>query len=61
MKKSLKIILGIIVGIVLCFVIDLIFIFTFNRPLFAVRENNGNKYIGIVMIHIIVMNFQCHK
>ena len=56
MKKSLKIILGIIVGIVLCFVIDLIFIFTFNRPLFAVRENNGNIYIGI-----FYDTYNCHE
>lgn len=58
MKKNLKIILGIIVGIVLCFVIDLIFIFTFNRPLFAVRENIGDS-VNIIYRGIFYDTYNC--
>lgn len=52
MKKWLKITLGVVGCIILCFVIDLICIFTINRPLFAIKtENNGsvnNIYKGIL-------------
>ena len=52
MKKSFKIILLIIVIIIICIIIDLICIFTINRPLFAIRtENEGavNKvYKGLL-------------
>lgn len=40
MKKELKITLGVIGGIILLFAIDLICIFTINRPLFAVKKDN---------------------
>ena len=43
MKKNLKIVLSIIVLMALFLIIDLICIFTLNRPLFAIRtENNGS-------------------
>lgn len=45
MKKWMKISIGVIGAIVLFFVIDLICIFTINRPLFAIQsENNGMSY-----------------
>lgn len=47
MKKWLKITLGVIGGIILLFIIDLICIFTINRPLFAIKKDNGNVYKGI--------------
>lgn len=47
MKKWLKITLGVIGGIVLLFIIDLICIFTINRPLFAIKKDNVNVYKGI--------------
>lgn len=40
MKKWLKITLGVIGGIILLFVIDVACIFTINKPLFAVKEDN---------------------
>lgn len=44
MKKWVKIILGVIGILVLLFIIDIVCIFTINRPLFAIRsENNGSN------------------
>lgn len=43
MKKSLKIILIIIVIIILGFIIDFICIFTINRPIFAIKDDNVYK------------------
>lgn len=40
MKKGLKITLGVIGGIILLFAIDLICIFTINRPLLAIKKDN---------------------
>lgn len=45
MKKSLKIIIGIVVILVLTIVIDLICIFTINRPIFVVSEDYGSYAI----------------
>lgn len=47
MKKSYKIILLVIVLILLLFVIDIVCIFTINRPLFAIQNDGGNVYRGI--------------
>lgn len=47
MKKSLKILLTIISIIVLYFVIDLLFIFTLNRPLFMIKEKSPYTYSGL--------------
>lgn len=45
MKKWLKIVLGIVGAIVLCFALDLIFIFKVNKPLFAVNKSkDGADY-----------------
>lgn len=58
MKRSLKIIIGIIIVIVLCFVIDLVCIFTIKRPLFAVREDNGDS-VNIVYKGIFYDTYNC--
>ena len=42
MKKWLKITLGVVGGIILLFAIDLICIFTINRPLFAVKQDDND-------------------
>lgn len=47
MKRWLKITLGVVGIIVLLFVIDIICIFTINRPLFAIQNDGGNVYRGI--------------
>lgn len=47
MKKWLKIILGVTGGIIVLFAIDIICIYTINRPLLAIKENNGKVYKGI--------------
>ena len=46
MKKSLKIFLIYIGIIILLFIIDLICIFTINRPILAIKDGN-NVYKGI--------------
>ena len=47
MKKTLKIILILVLLFLLLITIDLICIFTFNKPLFAIKENN-QVYRGIL-------------
>lgn len=47
MKKSLKITLGILGGIILLLIVDLICIFTIKRPIFAIKKDNGTAYKGI--------------
>lgn len=47
MKKWQKIILGIIGIIVLLFIIDLVCIFAIDRPIFAIKKDNGTAYKGI--------------
>lgn len=46
MKKRIKIIIGGIAVILILFIIDLVCIFTINRPLFAIK-NEENVYKGI--------------
>ena len=48
MPQKLKITLGIIAFIILCFVIDLLCIFNINRPLFAVQARKPYTYIGLL-------------
>jgi len=47
MKNKVKIVLSIICVIVFFFVVDLICIFTINKPLFAVKDKNGYVYRGL--------------
>jgi hypothetical protein len=43
MKKWLKILIIIIIIGVFCFVIDVASILIFSKPIFAIKENNGNS------------------
>lgn len=47
MKRWLKIILSVIGIIILTIIIDLICIFTINKPLFAIKDKNGYVYRGL--------------
>lgn len=47
MKKIFKILISIIVVIILCVVLDLIFIFTTNRPLFGIQVRQPYTYTGL--------------
>ena len=60
MKKWLKIVLGVIGGIVLLFAIDLICIFTIHRPLFAIKEDNGDS-VNIVYRGLLYDTLYCHE
>lgn len=59
MNKCLKIILGGIGIIVLLFALDLICILTFNRPLFAIKQDNGDS-VNIVYKGILYDTYNCH-
>lgn len=47
MRRWLKIIIFIFIIIILLFIIDLICIFTINRPLFAIKDKNDYVYKGL--------------
>lgn len=59
MKKWLKVILCCLGIIVLCFLVDVICIFTINRPLFAVRQDNGDS-INIIYKGLLYDTYNCH-
>ncbi len=48
MKKELKILLSIVGSICLLLTIDLFCIYALNRPLFAIKRENGSVYRGIL-------------
>lgn len=56
MKKYMKIIVGLISTIIILLIIDLICIFTINRPLFAIKENNSEVYRGL-----FYDTYNCHE
>ena len=60
MKKWLKIAIGIVVGIILLFVVDLICIFTINRPLFAIKEDNGDS-VHLIYRGLFYDTYNCHE
>ena len=60
MKKSIKISLIVIGIIVLCFIIDLICIFTINRPLFAIKEDNGDS-VNLIYRGLFYDTYNCHE
>ena len=60
MKKWLKITLGVIGGFVLLLVIDLVCIFTIHRPLFAIKEDNGDS-VNIVYRGLLYDTLYCHE
>ena len=60
MKKIIKIILGIIIAFILLFIIDLIFIFTTNRPILAIKEDNGDS-VNIIYRGLLYDTYHCHE
>jgi len=60
MKKWLKITLGVIGGVILLFAIDLICIFIINRPLFAIKEDNGDS-VNLIYRGIFYDTYNCHE
>lgn len=47
MKRLIKIMLGIIIVIIICIVVDFICIFTMNRPLFGIQVRQPYTYTGL--------------
>lgn len=60
MKKSIKIILSIIGIIILLFIIDLICIFTFDKPIIAIKKDNGDT-VNVVYKGLIYDTYICHE
>lgn len=60
MKKCLKVILIIFIGIVLSIVIDFICIFTINRPIFAIKVDNGDS-VNIIYKGLFFDTYNCQE
>lgn len=60
MKKWLKVILVIIGGIILFTIIDIVCVFTMNKPLFAIKQNNGDS-VNIVYKGLLYDVYNCHE
>ena len=60
MKKWVKFTLGVIGIIILLFVIDLICIFTFKRPILAIKEDNGDS-TNFVYRGLLYDTLYCHE
>lgn len=60
MKKWMKISLGVLGGIILLFAIDFICIFTINRPLFAIKEDNGDS-VHIIYRGLLYDTYNCNE
>lgn len=60
MKKSVKITLKIILIVVFLIVLDLICIFIINRPLFAIKEDNGDS-VNVIYRGIFYDTLNCHE
>lgn len=60
MKKGLIIILGALGGIILFLILDIICIFHFNRPILAVKEDNGDS-VDIIYRGILYDTYYCHE
>lgn len=60
MNKYLKIILWIIGLIILSVIIDLISIFTINRPIFAIKKDNGAS-VDIIYKGIFFDTYNCQE
>ena len=54
------IIMAIIVGIILLFAIDLVCIYTINRPLFAIKEDNGDS-VDLIYRGVFYDTYNCHE
>lgn len=60
MKKWLKIAIGVVVGIILLLIIDLLCIFTINKPLLAVKQDNGDS-VNLVYRGLLYDTYICHE
>lgn len=60
MKKWIKITLGFICGIILLLIIDFVCIFTINKPLLAIKEDNGDS-INLVYKGLLYDTYICHE
>lgn len=60
MKKYIKFISFIVLGVILLIAIDLIWIFIFNKPLFAVKEDNGDS-VNMVYRGLFYDSYNCFE
>lgn len=60
MKKRLKIIIGVVGIIILLFAIDIVCIFTINKPLFAIKEDNGDS-VNLIYRGLFYDTYNCHE
>ena len=58
MKKIIKVIVILIIGTLLCFVLDIWSILTFSKPIFAIREDNGDS-VNIVYRGLFYDTYNC--
>lgn len=58
MKKWLKVLIGIIITIVLLFVVDIGSILIFSKPIFAIKEDNGDS-VNIVYRGLFYDTYNC--
>ena len=59
MKNWMKITLGVVGVILLLLIIDLLCIFTINKPLLAVKQDNGDS-VNIVYRGLLYDTYICH-
>ena len=60
MKNKLKKILYVVSIIVILIIIDLVCIFTINRPLFAIKEGNEDS-VNIIYRGLLYDTYNCHE
>ena len=60
MKKTIKITIGIIIGIILMFFIDFICILKINKPLLAIKEDNGDS-VNLIYRGLFYDTYICHE
>lgn len=60
MKKILKVILVMFVIIIFSFILDLMCIFTLNRPLFAIKYDNGDS-VNLIYRGIFYDTYNCYE
>lgn len=58
MKKVMKIILILVIGFILCLIIDVWSILTFSKPIFAIKEDNGDS-VNIVYRGVFYDTYNC--
>lgn len=60
MKRWIKITLLIVLVIILLLIIDLIFVFTINKPLFAIKQDNGDS-VNLVYKGLLYDTYVCYE